>query len=49
MFIDDVTIRVKAGKGGDGTVAFNNAKMSLGPTGGRGGNGGLILARSRRW
>ncbi|MDO8524529.1 MAG: GTPase ObgE [bacterium] len=43
MFIDDVTIRVRAGKGGDGTVAFNNAKMSLGPTGGRGGNGGSIF------
>lgn len=42
MFIDDVIIRVKAGKGGDGTVAFNNAKMSLGPTGGRGGNGGSV-------
>ncbi len=42
MFIDDVKIRVKAGKGGDGTVAFNSAKMSLGPTGGRGGNGGSI-------
>lgn len=42
MFIDDVKIRVMAGKGGDGAVAFNNAKMSLGPTGGRGGNGGSI-------
>ncbi len=42
MFIDDVKIKVRAGRGGDGTVAFNNAKMSLGPTGGRGGNGGSI-------
>ncbi|MDD5738488.1 MAG: GTPase ObgE [Candidatus Pacebacteria bacterium] len=42
MFIDDVKIKVKAGRGGDGNVAFNNAKMSLGPTGGRGGNGGSI-------
>ena len=42
MFIDDVKIKVKAGKGGDGTVTFNTAKMSLGPTGGRGGNGGSI-------
>ncbi len=42
MFIDDVKIKVKAGAGGDGAVAFNSAKMSLGPTGGRGGNGGSI-------
>jgi len=42
MFIDDVKIKIKAGKGGDGVVAFNNAKMSFGPTGGRGGNGGNI-------
>ena len=42
MFIDDVTIKVKAGAGGDGNVAFNNTKMTLGPTGGRGGNGGSI-------
>jgi len=42
MFIDDVKIRVMAGRGGDGNVAFNKTKMSLGPTGGKGGNGGSI-------
>ncbi len=42
MFIDDVKIKVRAGDGGDGTVAFNNAKNSLGPTGGKGGDGGSI-------
>ena len=42
MLIDDITIRVKAGKGGDGTVAFNKNLMSLGPTGADGGNGGNI-------
>ena len=42
MLIDDVKIRVRAGRGGDGNVAFNKTKMSLGPTGGRGGNGGSI-------
>lgn len=42
MFIDDVTIKVKAGDGGDGNITFNNAKMALGPTGGRGGNGGNV-------
>jgi len=42
MFIDDVTIKIKAGDGGRGVVAFNRTKMSLGPTGGNGGNGGNI-------
>jgi len=31
-----------AGKGGDGLVTFDKVKMSLGPTGGRGGNGGSV-------
>lgn len=42
MLIDDVTIKVKAGNGGSGSVAFNKTKMSLGPTGADGGNGGSI-------
>jgi len=42
MLIDDVTIKVKAGNGGRGSVAFNNIKMNLGPTGADGGNGGDI-------
>ncbi|RJQ30694.1 GTPase ObgE [Candidatus Parcubacteria bacterium] len=42
MLIDDVTIKVNAGKGGKGGVYFNKNLMSLGPTGGRGGNGGSI-------
>ncbi|MEK7121089.1 MAG: Obg family GTPase CgtA, partial [Patescibacteria group bacterium] len=42
MIIDDLTIRIQAGKGGDGIVAFNKNKNALGPTGGRGGNGGNI-------
>ncbi len=40
MLIDDVTIRINAGNGGKGAVAFNKTKNSLGPTGGSGGNGG---------
>lgn len=40
MLIDDVKIKVKAGSGGNGAVAFNNTKMNLGPTGANGGNGG---------
>ncbi len=43
MIIDDVTITVTAGNGGDGVVRFNKTKMSLGPTGGNGGNGGSVF------
>ncbi len=42
MLIDDVTIKVRAGKGGKGGVYFNSNLMSLGPTGARGGNGGSV-------
>ena len=42
MLIDDVTIKVKAGDGGKGAVAFNKNLMSLGPTGGSGGKGGSV-------
>ena len=42
MLIDDVTIKVEAGNGGKGAVAFNKNLMSLGPTGGSGGKGGSI-------
>jgi len=42
LFTDEVKIKVIAGRGGDGVVAFNKVKMSLGPTGGKGGNGGDV-------
>lgn len=42
MFIDDITIKVEAGNGGHGAVAFNKNLMSLGPSGGTGGKGGSI-------
>lgn len=42
MLVDEVNIRVKAGKGGAGAVAFSEVKMSLGPTGGSGGKGGDV-------
>ncbi|MFA6354433.1 MAG: GTPase ObgE [Candidatus Paceibacterota bacterium] len=43
MLIDDVKIKILAGNGGRGAVAFNKNLMSLGPTGTRGGNGGSIF------
>src|SRR3989344_839029 len=43
MLIDDVTIKVKAGSGGTGKVAFNKNLMSLGPAGGTGGKGGSVF------
>jgi GTP-binding protein len=45
MLIDDVTIKVSAGKGGDGLVAFSKTLMTLGPTGGDGGRGGDVIVR----
>lgn len=42
MLIDDIRIRLKAGHGGRGAVAFNKILMSLGPTGGNGGKGGSV-------
>lgn len=45
MLIDDVTIKAKAGKGGDGMVAFAKTLMNQGPTGGNGGRGGNIIVR----
>ncbi|HEY4496901.1 MAG TPA: GTPase ObgE [Candidatus Paceibacterota bacterium] len=47
MLIDDVKIRIIAGHGGKGAVAFQKNKMSLGPTGARGGNGGSIYAEGQ--
>jgi len=42
MLIDEVTITIKAGGGGTGAVAFNKVKLSRGPTGADGGNGGNV-------
>ncbi len=43
MLVDDVTIKVRAGKGGKGSVSFNKNMMSLGPVGGSGGHGGDVV------
>lgn len=45
MFIDEVTIKVQAGNGGDGCLAFRREKYIPmgGPYGGNGGNGSNII------
>jgi GTP-binding protein len=46
MLTDEVKISIHAGRGGDGVVAFNKTKMSLGPTGGTGGRGGNVYFKA---
>ncbi len=44
MITDDVTISVRAGRGGNGVVRFARTMMAQGPTGGNGGRGGDVVA-----
>src|SRR5215469_6914582 len=48
MFVDEVQILVKAGRGGDGACSFRREKFvpQGGPDGGDGGNGGSIIVRA---
>ncbi|OGS45739.1 MAG: GTPase ObgE [Elusimicrobia bacterium RIFOXYD2_FULL_34_15] len=47
MFIDKAKLFVKAGKGGDGCLAFHREKYKPfgGPNGGNGGNGGDVIIK----
>src|ERR1700683_4999595 len=42
MLVDEATVRLEAGHGGRGAVAFQKVRLAQGPTGGDGGNGGSI-------
>lgn len=48
MFTDVVTVKVAAGKGGDGVVSFHRTKGNAkgGPDGGDGGSGGNVIVRA---
>lgn len=50
MFLDEVEISIRAGKGGPGAVSFLREKFITkgGPDGGNGGSGGNILIRATR-
>ena len=45
MFVDQVKVHIKAGKGGDGLESFRHEKYVAygGPFGGDGGNGGDVI------
>ncbi len=49
-FIDDITIHIKAGNGGDGVVRWlhERGKEMAGPSGGNGGKGGDVYIRAVR-
>lgn len=47
MFVDQVKVHIKAGRGGDGIVSFRHEKYVAygGPFGGDGGDGGNVILK----
>ena len=50
MFVDRVSVTIRAGNGGDGALSFRHEKFRArgGPDGGDGGNGGDVVLRASR-
>ena len=50
MFIDELKLHIKAGKGGDGVVRWLHEKNKeyAGPSGGNGGKGGSVYVKAKR-
>lgn len=50
MFIDEITLHLKAGRGGDGVLRWRHekGKDSAGPSGGNGGKGGDVWVKAVR-
>jgi GTP-binding protein len=50
MFVDRVSVSIRAGNGGDGALSFRHEKFRArgGPDGGDGGNGGDVILRASR-
>ncbi|MBX4201706.1 GTPase ObgE [Candidatus Saccharibacteria bacterium] len=50
MFVDRVSVSIRAGNGGNGRVSFRHEKFidKGGPDGGDGGNGGSVILRASR-
>lgn len=50
MFVDQATITIKAGNGGNGCISFHREKYvpKGGPDGGNGGNGGNVIIRASK-
>ena len=48
MFLDKVTLTIKAGNGGKGAVSFFRSKLTAngGPDGGDGGKGGSVIFKA---